>query len=84
MALATVFSRAVDGIESPLVSVEVHVANGLPNFSVVGLPEKVVKESKERVRAALVNSQFDFPAKRVTVNLAPADLPKEGARYDLA
>src|SRR3989338_4466844 len=67
-------------MEAALVTVEVHLANGLPNFTIVGLPETEVKESKDRVRAALQNCQFDFPARRITVNLAPADLPKEGGR----
>jgi magnesium chelatase family protein len=64
--------------------VEVHVANGLPALNIVGLPETAVKESKDRVRGAILNSRFEFPAKRITVNLAPADLPKEGGRFDLA
>lgn len=84
MALAQVFTRAQLGIESPLVSVEVHLSNGLPSLALVGLPETAVKESKERVRSAIINSQFEFPTKRITINLAPADLPKEGGRYDLA
>jgi magnesium chelatase family protein len=83
MALAVVHSRAQVGIEAPAVTVEVHLANGLPSLSIVGLPEAAVKESKDRVRAALLNANFDFPARRITVNLAPADLPKEGARFDL-
>lgn len=83
MALAVVHSRAQVGIEAPAVTVEVHLANGLPSLSIVGLPEAAVKESKDRVRAALANANFDFPARRITVNLAPADLPKEGARFDL-
>ncbi len=83
MSLAVVYSRALAGIEAPLVTVEVHLANGLPGLSIVGLPETAVKESKDRVRAALVNSQFEFPARRITINLAPADLPKEGGRFDL-
>jgi len=83
MALAVVHSRAQVGIESPPVTVEVHLANGLPNLSIVGLPEAAVKESKDRVRAALLNANFEFPARRITVNLAPADLPKEGGRFDL-
>ncbi len=83
MTLAVVHSRALAGIEAPAVDVEVHLAGGLPSLSVVGLPEAAVKESKERVRAALVNAGFDFPQRRITVNLAPADLPKEGGRYDL-
>ena len=83
MNLATVFSRAQTGMHAPLVTTEVHIANGLPNLSIVGLPEAAVKESKDRVRAAIVNSGYEFPARRITVNLAPADLPKEGGRYDL-
>ncbi len=83
MTLAIVHSRALAGIEAPAVDVEVHLAGGLPSLAVVGLPEAAVKESKERVRAALVDAGFDFPQRRITVNLAPADLPKEGGRYDL-
>ena len=71
MNLALVYSRTNDGINAPLVTVEVHLGNGLPGFSIVGLPEMAVKESKDRVRAAIINSKFDFPAKRITVNLAP-------------
>lgn len=84
MALAIVYSRGRAGIDAPLVTVEVHVANGLPALTIVGLPEAAVKESKDRVRGALLNSHFEFPAQRITVNLAPADLPKEGGRFDLA
>lgn len=84
MALAIVHSRAALGIEAPLVTVEVHLANGLPAFNIVGLPETVVKESRERVRSAILNAQLDFPLRRITVNLAPADLPKSGGRFDLA
>lgn len=84
MSLATLYSRAQAGINAPLVTVEVHLANGLPALSIVGLPETAVKESKDRVRGALINSQFEFPARRITINLAPADLPKDGGRYDLA
>ncbi|HEX7455261.1 MAG TPA: YifB family Mg chelatase-like AAA ATPase [Gallionella sp.] len=83
MSLAVLYSRALSGMEAELVTVEVHLANGLPSFTIVGLPETEVKESKDRVRAALQNCQFDFPARRITVNLAPADLPKESGRYDL-
>ncbi len=83
MSLAVVYSRAGTGIDAPLVTVEVHLANGLPSLSIVGLPEAAVKESKDRVRGALLNSQFDFPARRITINLAPADLPKDGGRFDL-
>ncbi len=81
--LATVFSRAEAGIEAPLVRVEVHLSPGLPGLSLVGLPEAAVKESKDRVRAAIINAGFDFPQKRITVNLSPADLPKEGGRFDV-
>ncbi len=84
MSLATTYCRAALGIEAPLVTVETHLANGLPAFSIVGLPEKAVQESRDRVRSALVNSGFEFPARRITVNLAPADIPKQGARFDLA
>ena len=83
MNLSLVYTRTNDGINAPLVSVEVHLGNGLPGFSIVGLPEMAVKESKDRVRAAILNSNFEFPAKRITVNLAPADLPKDGGRFDL-
>ncbi|MCX7193178.1 MAG: YifB family Mg chelatase-like AAA ATPase [Proteobacteria bacterium] len=83
MSLAVLYSRALSGMEAALVTVEVHLAGGLPSFTIVGLPETEVKESRERVRAALQNCQFDFPARRITVNLAPADLPKESGRYDL-
>ncbi len=83
MSLAVLHSRALSGMEAALVTVEVHIANGLPNFTIVGLPETEVKESKDRVRAALQNCQFEFPARRITVNLAPADLPKESGRFDL-
>lgn len=83
MSLAILYSRALSGMEAPLVTVETHLSNGLPSFTIVGLPETEVKESKDRVRAALQNSQFKFPAQRITVNLAPADLPKESGRFDL-
>ncbi|MES2012611.1 MAG: YifB family Mg chelatase-like AAA ATPase [Pseudomonadota bacterium] len=83
MSLAVLYSRALNGMEAPEVVVEVHLANGLPSFTIVGLPEAEVKESKDRVRAALQTAQFEFPARRITVNLAPADLPKESGRYDL-
>ncbi len=82
--LAVVHTRALDGIRAPAVQVEVHLSAGLPSVSIVGLPETAVKESKERVRAALLNAGFEFPARRITINLAPADLPKEGSRFDLA
>lgn len=84
MALATVHSRAQTGLEAPAVAVEVDLAGGLPALAIVGLPETEVKESKDRVRAAIVNSGYQFPTRRITVNLAPADLPKEGGRFDLA
>lgn len=83
LSLATVHSRALIGIQAQPVTIEVHLASGLPAFSIVGLPEMAVKESKDRVRAAIKNANFEFPNKRITVNLAPADLPKEGGRYDL-
>jgi len=83
MSLAIVYSRAKLGINAPLVTVEVHLSNGLPRLSIVGLPETAVKESKDRVRSALLNSHFEFPVRRITINLAPADLPKDGGRYDL-
>ena len=83
MSLAIVNSRACVGMDAPPVTVEVHLSNGLPALSIVGLPETAVKESKDRVRSAILNSQFDFPARRITINLAPADLPKEGGRFDL-
>ena len=84
MGLATVASRAQNGLEATAVAVEVHVAGGLPGMTIVGLPEAAVRESKDRVRAALVNAGFQMPPSRITVNLAPADLPKEGGRFDLA
>jgi len=83
MDLSVIFSRALSGIEAPLVRVETHLSNGLPAFNIVGMPETAVRESKDRVRSALLNSHFEFPDRRITVNLAPADLPKEGGRFDL-
>ena len=83
MSLAVVYSRALAGMDAPPVTVEAHLANGLPSFTIVGLPEAEVKEAKDRVRAALQNARFEFPARRITVNLAPADLPKESGRFDL-
>src|SRR3990167_6181587 len=83
MGLAVLYSRGLTGMDAPPVTVEVHLANGLPNFTIVGLPEAEVKESKDRVRAALQNARYEFPARRITVNLAPADLPKESGRFDL-
>lgn len=84
MSLAKVSSAAVIGLEAVPVEVEVDISNGLPSFTIVGLPDKAVEESKERVRAAIKNSNIDFPLKRITVNLAPADIKKEGPSYDLA
>src|ERR1700722_3247792 len=83
VSLARIAGPAQIGLDAPLVHVEVNLGSGLPMFCIVGLPAMVVKESKERVRAALLNSNFDFPSGRITVNLAPADLPKEGGRFDL-
>ena len=83
MSLATVMSRASVGIEAPPIQVEVHITGGLPKFAIVGLPEATVRESKDRVRSAIINSRFEFPRRRITVSLAPAELPKEGSRYDL-
>ena len=84
MSLAIVHTRARLGIDAPPVTVEVHLSNGLPGLSIVGLPEMAVKESKDRVRSAIINSEFEFPSRRITINLAPADLPKDGGRFDLA
>ncbi|HFC30197.1 MAG TPA: hypothetical protein ENJ44_04035, partial [Oceanospirillales bacterium] len=81
--LAIVYARAQNGIDAPLVRVEVHLSKGLPGLSIVGLPETAVKESKDRVRAAILNTNLDFPQQRITINLSPADLPKEGGRFDL-
>src|SRR3970282_762300 len=83
MSLAVLHSRALAGMDAPPVTVEVHLANGLPSFTIVGLPDTEVRESRDRVRAALANCRFEFPARRLTVNLAPAELPKEGGRFDL-
>ena len=83
MAVAVVKSRALNGMSAPVVVVEAHLANGLPAFTLVGLPETEVKEARDRVRAAIQNARFEFPARRITVNLAPADLPKESGRFDL-
>ena len=84
MDIALVYSRALAGINAVQVAVEVHLSAGLPRFSIVGLAEKAVKESMDRVRSAILNNGYEFPSKRITVNLAPADLPKEGGKYDLA
>jgi magnesium chelatase family protein len=83
MSLAVLYSRSLSGVDAPLVTVEVHLAGGLPNINIVGLPEAEVRESRDRVKAALQNAGFDFPQRRVTINLAPADVPKESARFDL-
>lgn len=83
MELATVYSRALAGITAPPVTVEVHLSGGLPSLTIVGLPETAVRESRERVRSAILNNNLEFPLGRITVNLAPADLPKEGGRFDL-
>jgi magnesium chelatase family protein len=83
MSLAVVRSRALAGMDAPSVSVEVHLANGLPGMAIVGLADAEVRESKDRVRAALQNSGFELPNRRITINLAPADLPKESGRFDL-
>src|SRR6188472_2560753 len=83
MSLAVVFSRAQDGVDAPLVTCEVHLSGGLPGTSIVGLPETAVKEARDRVRAAIQNARLDYPQRRITVSLAPADLPKDGGRFDL-
>ena len=83
MSLALVHSRARAGVSAPPVRVEVHLSGGLPQTHIVGLPEAAVRESRDRVRAAILCAQFEFPARRITVNLAPADLPKDGGRFDL-
>jgi magnesium chelatase family protein len=83
MSLAVLRSRALAGMAAPEVTVEVHLAAGLPSFTLVGLPDTEVKEARDRVRAAIQNANFEFPARRITVNLAPADLPKESGRFDL-
>ena len=83
VSVAIVYSRALAGVDALFVTVEVHLSSGLPHFNLVGLPETEVKEARDRVRAALQNSKFDFPQWRITVNLAPAELPKESGRFDL-
>jgi magnesium chelatase family protein len=83
MTVATVASRALAGVEAPEVSVEVHLGPGLPSFHIVGLPDAEVREARDRVRAALNHAHFEFPARRITVNLAPAELPKDSSRFDL-
>lgn len=84
MSLAIVYTRANVGVDAPLVTVETHLSNGLPSVSMVGLPETAVRESRERVRCAILNANLEFPTRRITINLAPADLPKSGGRFDLA
>ncbi|MCK9563354.1 MAG: YifB family Mg chelatase-like AAA ATPase [Bacteroidales bacterium] len=84
MSLAIIHSRSKQGIQAPAIAVEVHLSNGLPSLNIVGMAETAVKESKDRVRSALLNAHFDFPQRRITISLAPADVPKEGSRYDLA
>lgn len=83
MSFAQVYTRSVVGLHAPKVIIEVHLSQGLPALTIVGLPEAAVRESKDRVRSALLNSGFQFPNRRLTINLAPADLPKDGARLDL-
>jgi magnesium chelatase family protein len=83
MSLTQLTTRAQDGVNAPEVQVEAHISNGLPAFTMVGLPEAAVREARDRVRSAIINSGFEFPARRITINLAPANLPKEGGRYDL-
>ena len=83
MSLAIVYTRARQGVDAPLVTVETHLSGGLPRFAIVGLPEAAVKEARDRVRSAIINAHFSFPQSRITVNLAPADLPKDGGRFDL-
>ena len=83
MSLSVVYTRAALGVNAPLITIEVHISQGLPGLVMVGLPETTVKESRDRVRSAIINSGYTYPAKKITINLAPADLPKEGGRYDL-
>jgi magnesium chelatase family protein len=80
---AKIYSRAGVGLDSPSVVIEAHISSGLPAFAIVGLPEAAVRESKERVRSSIINSNFKFPNGRITISLTPADLPKSGGRYDL-
>jgi magnesium chelatase family protein len=84
MSLAVALTRASEGVAAPLVTVEVHLSGGLPGTSIVGLPEAAVRDARDRVRVAIQNTQFEYPNRRVTVNLAPAELPKDGGRFDLA
>ena len=83
MSLAIIYTRAAFGISAPLITIEIHISTGLPGLTMVGLPETTVREARDRVRSAIINSGYTFPAKKITINLAPADLPKEGGRYDL-
>jgi magnesium chelatase family protein len=83
MSLSVIHTRAALGVSAPLVTVEVHISRGLPGLTLVGLPETAVREARDRVRSAIINSGYTFPARKITINLAPADLPKEGGRYDL-
>ena len=80
MSLSVVYTRAALGVHAPQVTVEVHISAGLPGLTLVGLPETTVREARDRVRSALINSGYTFPARKITINLAPADLPKEGGR----
>ena len=82
MSLSIVHTRAALGVNAPPITVEVHISKGLPGLTMVGLPETTVKEARDRVRSAIINSGYEYPAKKITINLAPADLPKEGGRYD--
>lgn len=84
MSLAIVHTRAQLGVVAPAVTVETHMSPGLPALNLVGLPEAAVRESRERVRSAILNAGYEFPQRRITINLAPADLPKDGGRFDLA
>ena len=83
MSFAKIHTRGLLGLHAPLIEVEVHVSQGMPSLTIVGLPEAAVRESKDRVRSAILNSGYQFPTKRLTINLAPADLPKDGSRLDL-
>jgi magnesium chelatase family protein len=83
MSFAKIYTRGLLGLHAPSIEVEVHISQGLPSLTIVGLPEAAVRESKDRVRSAIINSGFQFPTKRLTINLAPADLPKDGSRLDL-
>ena len=84
MSLAVTLSRAQEGIAAPQVVVEVHLSGGLPCTNIVGLPEAAVREARDRVRVAIQSTAFEYPGRRVTVNLAPAELPKDGGRFDLS